>query len=126
VKWTASSQTLDELRLLIDELCSSFGEQRRAISLLSGDRVSWLVGHQSQICTRIESLLASTGGREALPEPLRQIMSAVRVEAQATAMLASIAAQNVRHVIEQNEPAGYSATARPTRSTSPICLLRTL
>ena len=122
--WLASTQALDELRLLIDELRASFAEQRRAISQLSGDRVSWLVSHQSQICSRIESLL-SVGDRESLPEPLRHIMSAARVEAEATAMLAAIAAQNVRHLIEQREPSGYNATARPTRTTSPICLLTT-
>ena len=122
--WLASTQALDELRLLIDELRASFAEQRRAISQLSGDRVSWLVSHQSQICSRIESLL-SAGDRESLPEPLRHIMSAARIEAEATAMLAAIAAQNVRHLIEQREPSGYNATARPTRTTSPICLLTT-
>lgn len=124
--WRASPQALDELRLLIDELRASFGEQRRAIARLSGERVSWMVSQQSQICTRIESLLAAAGGREQLPEPLRNIMSAVRIEAEATALLAAIAAHGLRHLIEQNEPAGYSATARPTRTTSPICLLTTL
>lgn len=123
--WLSSTQALDELRLLIDELRSSFAEQRRAISQLAGDRVSWLVGHQSAICARIESLLSHGGDRESLPEPLRHIMSAARHEAEATAMLAAIAAQNVRHLIEQREPAGYNATARPTRTTSPICLLTT-
>lgn len=122
--WLTSTQALDELRLLIDELRASFAEQRRAISQLSGDRVSWLVSHQSQICSRIESLLSSSD-RESLPEPLRHIMSAARVEAEATAMLAAIAAQNVRHLIEQREPSGYNATARPTRTTAPICLLTT-
>ncbi len=123
--WLASTQALDELRLLIDELRASFAEQRRAISQLSGERVSWLVGHQSQICSRIESLLSTGGDRDSLPEPLRHIMSAVRVEAEATAMLAAIAAQNVRYLIEQREPSGYNATARPTRTTAPICLLTT-
>jgi hypothetical protein len=122
--WLPSTQALDELRLLIDELRASFAEQRRAISQLSGDHVSWLVSHQSQICSRIESLL-SVRDRESLPEPLRHIMSAARAEAEATAMLAAIAAQNVRHLIEQREPSGYNATARPTRTTSPICLLTT-
>jgi hypothetical protein len=122
--WLASTQALDELRLLIDELRASFAEQRRAISQLSGDRVSWLVSHQSQICSRIEAILASSD-RDSLPEALRHIMSAARVEAEATAMLAAIAAQNVRHLIEQREPSGYNATARPTRTTAPICLLTT-
>jgi hypothetical protein len=123
--WLASTQALDELRLLIDELRASFAEQRRAISQLAGDRVSWLVSHQSQICSRIESLLSTSGDRESAPEPLRQLMAAARVEAEATAMLAAIAAQNVRHLIEQREPSGYNATARPTRTTAPICLLTT-
>lgn len=122
--WLTSTPVLDELRLLIDELRASFAEQRRAISQLSGDRVSWLVSHQTQICSRIEALLTS-GDRESLPEPLRRIMSAARLEAEATAMLAAIAAQNVRHLIEQREPSGYNATARPTRTTAPICLLTT-
>ncbi|HRC58628.1 MAG: hypothetical protein IPI49_31600 [Myxococcales bacterium] len=124
--WRTSAQSLDELRLLIDELRASFAEQRRAISRLAGERVSWLVGHQSQICSRIESLLTAAGGREGLPEPLRNIMAAVRIEAEATALLAAIAAHSVRNLIEQSEPAGYNATARPTRTTSPICLLTTL
>lgn len=124
--WRASPQALDELRLLIDELRASFAEQRRAISRLSGDRVTWMVGHQSQICSRIEALLTAAGGKDLLPEPLRNVMSAVRIEAEATALLAAIAAHSVRHLIEQNEPGGYSATARPTRTTSPICLLTTL
>lgn len=122
--WLTSTPVLDELRSLIDELRASFAEQRRAISQLSGDRVSWLVSHQTQICSRIEALLTS-GDRESLPEPLRRIMSAARLEAEATAMLAAIAAQNVRHLIEQREPSGYNATARPTRTTAPICLLTT-
>lgn len=119
-----STPVLDELRLLIDELRASFAEQRRAISQLSGERVSWLVSHQSQICARIEALLTN-GDRESLPEPLRHIMSEARVEAETTAMLAAIAAQNVRQLIEQREPSGYNATARPTRTTAPICLLTT-
>lgn len=122
--WLTSTPVLDELRSLIDELRASFAEQRRAISQLSGDRVSWLVSHQTQICSRIEALLTS-GDRESLPEPLRRIMSAARLEAEATAMLAAIAAQNIRHLIEQREPSGYNATARPTRTTAPICLLTT-
>lgn len=124
--WLASTAALDELRLLIDELRASFAEQRRAISQLSGERVSWLVSHQNQICSRIEAILASSADRDGLPEPLRHIMSAVRVEAEATAMLATIAAQNVRHLIEQREPSGYTASARPARTTAPICLLTTL
>jgi hypothetical protein len=124
--WSVSSHALDELRLLIDELRASFEEQRRAISQLSGDRISWLVGHQTQICSRIEALLAANGGREALPEAVRHVMATVRVEAEGTAILATIAAQNVRRLIEQNEPGGYTASARPTRTTSPICLLTTL
>lgn len=122
--WLTSTPVLDELRLLIDELRASFAEQRRAISQLSGERVSWLVSHQSQICARIEALLTN-GDRESLPEPLRHIMSEARVEAETTAMLAAIAAQNVRQLIEQREPSGYNATARPTRTTAPICLLTT-
>ncbi len=124
--WLASTAALDELRLLIDELRASFTEQRRAISQLSGERVSWLVSHQSQICSRIEALLASSGDRDGVPASLRNIMAAARVEAEATAMLATIAAHNVRHIIEQREPAGYTATARPARTTAPICLLTTL
>jgi hypothetical protein len=124
--WGSSSHALDELRLLIEELRASFEEQRRAISRLSGDRISWLVGHQSQICSRIEALLAANGGRDALPEAVRNVMATVRVEAEGTAVLASIAAQSVRHIIEQSEPGGYTASARPTRTTSPICLLTTL
>ncbi len=122
--WLTSTPVLDELRLLIDELRASFAEQRRAISQLSGERVSWLVSHQSQICARIEALLTNAD-RESLPEPLRHIMSEARVEAETTAMLAAIAAQNVRQLIEQREPSGYNATARPTRTTAPICLLTT-
>jgi hypothetical protein len=121
-RWAASGPALDELRLLLDELCASFGEQRRAIAQLSGAKVSWLVTQQTQICARIESLLATSGSRERLPE----ILAAVRREAEATAMLATVAAHNVRNVLEQRELSGYSASARPTRSTVPICLLTTL
>jgi predicted glycoside hydrolase/deacetylase ChbG (UPF0249 family) len=124
--WLATTAALDELRLLIDELRASFAEQRRAISQLAGERVSWLVSHQNQICSRIEAILAASADRDGLPEPLRNIMSAVRIEAEATAMLATMAAQNVRQLLEQREPSGYNATARPTRITSPICLLTTL
>lgn len=121
-----SLQTLEELQLLIDELRGSFAEQRRAISLLAGTRVAWLVDQQSQICSRIESLLQAIGGRELLPAALRTSMSAVRIEAEATALLAATMAHSIRHFIEQTEPAGYSASARPTRTTSPICLMTTL
>lgn len=121
-----SLQTLEELQHLIDELRSSFAEQRRAISLLAGTRVAWLVDRQSQICGRIESLLHALGGRDLLPAALRTSMSAVRIEAEATALLAATMAHSVRHFIEQTEPAGYSASARPTRTTSPICLMTTL
>lgn len=123
--WQASTQALDELRLLIDELRISLAAQRSAISQLAGERVSHLVGQQSAICARIEALLSSSGDRESLPEPLRHVMAEARREAEATSMLAAIAAQNVRNLIEQREPAGYNATARPTRTTAPICLLTT-
>jgi hypothetical protein len=123
--WLSSGQALDELRSLIDELRTSLAEQRRAISQLSDERVSALVGQQTAICARIEALLSGSADRESLPEPLHHVMAAARREAEATSMLAAIAAQNVRNLIEQREPAGYNATARPTRTTAPICLLTT-
>ncbi|MEZ4363639.1 MAG: hypothetical protein R3B48_25910 [Kofleriaceae bacterium] len=122
----ATPQTLDELRLLLDELSASLGEQRRALSQLAGDRVTWLVQQQSRICARIESLLTSSGTRAPLDEPLLALVSSIRGEAEATALLATLAAQNVRSLLEQGESSGYSSSARPTRTTSPICLLTTL
>lgn len=122
---SAPPQAIDELRLLIDELRASFAEQRRAISHLSESRVSWMVSHQNQICSRIEALL-STANRELLPEPMRNVIAAVRIEAEATALLAATVAHGLRHLIEQGEAAGYSASARPTRTTSPIYLMTTL
>jgi hypothetical protein len=125
-EWAAPPRVLDELRTLIRELLGSFQLQRRAIAQLAGDQLSVLVSSQSQICSRIEALLATNTARDAVPEALRNVMSAVRLEAEATALLATTAAQNVRFLIEQNRTSGYNATARPTRTTSPICLLTTL
>ncbi len=104
-----SPAELDQARQLAEELRSAFAEERRAIAKLDNDRLAWLAEHKRQIVSQLEQL-----DREQCAE-LRPIFAAIQIEARATAMLASTAAQAVRAVLGR-ESHGYDRRARLTET----------
>jgi hypothetical protein len=111
---------LDEIRLVAEELRAAFADERRAITSLDGPRLEWLAEHKARSCARLEALIAASP-----PEPaLRDILSAVRAEAQANAALARVAAEAVRGAL--GESPSTSTYDRRARTSGPIPSIRLL
>jgi hypothetical protein len=105
---------LDELRLLGEELRVVFASERTAISTLDHDALTMLAETKSRLAIRLAELapLASTN-----PEA-RALFEAVRLEAQATALLAATASNLVNTMLGR-ETNGYDRRARGVTSSGP-------
>jgi len=109
-----TDRELDELRLLGEELRVVFASERTAISALDHDALTMLAETKSRLATRLAELapLASTN-----PEA-RALFEAVRIEAQATALLAATASNLVNSMLGR-ETNGYDRRARNVTSCGP-------
>lgn len=112
------ARAFDELRLLAEELRSAFAEERRAIGALDHARLDWLARHKQAIADRLQ--VAASEIAPADRPAVRAVFEGLRVEAQATAMLAAAATESVRAVLGY-EPAGaYDRRARRTSHLPPV------
>jgi hypothetical protein len=109
------TQALDALRLLAEELRDAFVEERRAIATLDHARLEWLATHKQAIAERLREATARVGERDR--ELARAVLEAVRVEAQATAMLAAAATESVRAALGYNSSGAYDRRARRVTQT---------
>jgi len=109
----------DELRLLGEELCALFIEERRAISTLDHERLSWLAEQKRGLASRLGAI--SPGS---LSPAAKQILSAIKIEAQATAMLANAANDAVRTLLGREPTGSYDRRARRTEAQGTRLLVR--
>jgi len=109
-----TDRELDELRLLGEELRVVFASERIAIGALDHAALATLAETKSRLATRLADLapLATTN-----PEA-RALFEAVRIEAQATAMLAATASNLVNTMLGR-ETNGYDRRARTVTNSAP-------
>ena len=109
-----TDRELDELRLLGEELRVVFASERTAISALDHEALTMLAETKSRLAIRLAELapLASAN-----PE-VRAVFEAVRIEAQATALLAATATNLVNTMLGR-ETNGYDRRARGVVNSGP-------
>ena len=114
---------LDELRLAGDELLDTFSRERRAIATLDARLLDELAPAKAAIVVHMREVLPRHGCTvDTAPPEIQRLFAALRVEAQAAAMLATTAAAGVRRLLG-GEPTGYDHRARH-QSLAPRPLLR--
>lgn len=106
----SSARTLDELRRTAEELRAAFAEERRAISTLDHARLEYLARHKQTVAQALHDL-ATHLMPEAGPE-IRRLFEALRVEAQASAMLVAAATQAVHALLGYDTSGVYDRRAR--------------
>jgi hypothetical protein len=118
---TAGDRWLDGLRELGEELRATFAEERRAIGALDHARLTYLAVHKQHLADRLAEARATAPGINA--PMLRELFSALRVEAHANALLAKAATEAVRAMLGYESTGGYDRAARRT-TTQPLRMLR--
>jgi hypothetical protein len=104
-----TTEQLDELRRLGEELRQLFADERDAIAKLDARRLEALVAAKRAVAARLASLPAVD--RDPL---VRDLFAAIRVEAQATAMLAASATEAVRTMLGYETAPTYDRRAKQT------------
>ena len=113
---------LTNLRELAEELRETFAEERHAISALDHARLTYLVVHKHHLAERLAQIRDTA---PAVSAPLlRDLLSTLRVEAQANALLATVATDAVRAMLGYESTGGYDRAARRT-TQSPLRILAT-
>ena len=105
---------LDRLRRLGEELRDVFAAERRAISALDHRKLEELAVHKQALARDLETLRSMLDGNAPL---VRDLFAAIRVEAQATALLASTATQAVRQLLGYAPATAYDRRARQQTSS---------
>ncbi len=113
------AEAVDALRLLGEELSAMFAEERRAIAGLDHGRITYIVEQKRHMVARLGEVLAAAP--LSLAKDIRELLAAVRVEAHATALLASAATEAVRALLGY-ESAGYDHRAKRTTNPAPRIL----
>lgn len=104
--------SLDDVRQLGEELRSLFAQERRAIAALDHSTLSTIASMKETALTRLHELV-DVGG--VTPE-CAPILRALRVDAQATSMLAATASRAVRVLLGYEQDGAYDRRARPLTS----------
>jgi hypothetical protein len=86
-----------------------FAEERRAISALDHAKLEELANAKIAIAQRLDALLARVDTKD---PAVRDLFTAIRTEAQATALLASAATQAVRTMLGYKPANAYDRRAR--------------
>jgi hypothetical protein len=107
-----SDEVLDELRRVGEELREAFAQERRAIVALDHASLERLAAHKMTLAYRLAAMreTALATGKQSV----KDLFTAIRIEAQATAMLASTAAAAVRTLLGYESTGGYDRRAKPT------------
>jgi len=101
---------------LAEELRTLFSEERRAIAALDHARIGELAAQKHELSERLAGALAAQSDPAAVradPEA-REIFAALRIEAQATLLLAAAATGSVRALLGYQSTGGYDRRARHT------------
>jgi hypothetical protein len=101
---------LDQLRRTAEELRQAFADERSAIAALDHARLEALASLKQALATNLTEL------HRRLPDPglpvVRDLFAAIRLEAQATSMLARTAAEAVRGLLGYESTGGYDRRAK--------------
>jgi hypothetical protein len=111
---------LDELRRLGEELRQAFADERAAIAALDHARLEQVATHKRALAERLAEVrepALATGS-----SAVRDLFTAIRAEAHATAMLAAAASQTVRALLGYESTGGYDKRG-VHRTTGPMRLL---
>jgi hypothetical protein len=100
----------EQIETLADELCAVFAEERHAIAALDHTRIDELAARKHALAGELAALCKADG-----TPTVRPIIERIRIEASATALLASTASAAIRAALGQ-EAAGYDRRARITTS----------
>lgn len=119
---TDPDRWLANLRELGEELRQTFADERRAISELDHARLTYLAIHKQHLADKLGEARA-TAPKLSAPV-LRELFAALRVEAHANAMLASVATEAVRTLLGYETTGGYDRAARRT-TQAPLRVLAT-
>jgi hypothetical protein len=112
---TTSQRWLEQLRELGEELHAMFAEERRAIGALDHARLTYLAVHKQHLA---EQLALARDAAPVVDAPVvRELFTALRAEAHANALLATIATEAVRSLLGYESTGGYDRAAR--RTTTP-------
>lgn len=111
---TPADRWLLELRELGEELRATFADERRAIGALDHAKLTYLAVHKQHLATRLAE--ARNAAPQAESPVLRQLFTALRAEAQANALLATVATEAVRALLGYESSGAYTRGARPTLS----------
>jgi hypothetical protein len=112
---------LEQLRELGEELRATFAEERRAIGALDHARLTYLAVHKQHLA---EQLAQAREDAPVVDAPVvRELFTALRVEAHANALLATAATEAVRALLGYQSTGGYDRAARRT-TTLPMPNLR--
>ena len=114
---TPADRWLSDLRELGEELRETFAEERRAIGALDHAKLTYLAVHKQHLAERLAE--ARNAAPEAESPVLRQLFTALRVEAHANALLATVATEAVRALLGYESGGAYTRSARRTL-TQPI------
>ena len=98
----------EQLESVTDELCAVFAEERQAIATLDHARIEELAARKHTLAGELAALCKADGTSR-----VRPLVERVRIEASATALLASTASNAIRAALGQ-ESNGYDRRARIT------------
>lgn len=112
-----SDRLLHELRQVGEELRQAFADERRAISTLDSGALELLAHRKEQLASRLSELRepALATGNAAV----KDLFAAIRVEASATALLASTATEAVRSMLGYKTSGAYDRRAKQTITVAP-------
>jgi hypothetical protein len=98
----------EQLETVAAELCAVFAEERHAIAALDHTRIEELAARKHTLAGELAALCKTDG-----TPAVRPLLERVRIEASATALLASTATAAIRAALGQ-ESNGYDRRARIT------------
>lgn len=107
-----TDDVLDELRRVGEELRVAFAEERAAIVALDHAALERLATHKLALAYKLAAMrdtALATGAQS-----VRDLFSAIRIEAHATAMLAATATAAVRAMLGYETTGAYDRRAKPT------------
>lgn len=112
-----SDRWLSDLRELGEELRATFADERKAIGALDHAQLTYLAIHKQHLAERLADARATAPAAQS--PVLRQLFTALRAEAHANAMLATVAGEAVRALLGYESSGGYTRGARRA-TTQPI------
>jgi hypothetical protein len=108
---------LDDLRRLGEELRSVFADERTAIGKLDHETLGILAERKRQLADALSKVQLPANHAERPPE-VKALFEAIRIEAQANALLARTATDAVRALLGiETQAAGYDRRANQTTTS---------